>query len=75
MMACNTLRIAVWTGVAALAPFAGTAVMAQEYDAHTHPAARGDIQYSRYPEETLRVINGMHPVGEPRAGDYIKIVQ
>ena len=28
-----------------------------------------------YPEETLRVINGMHPIGEPRAGDYIKIVQ
>ena len=30
---------------------------------------------SRYAEETLRVINGMHPNGEPRAGDYIKIVQ
>jgi predicted Zn-dependent protease len=28
-----------------------------------------------YAEETLRVINGMHPNGEPRAGDYIKIVQ
>lgn len=28
-----------------------------------------------YPEETLRVINGLHPIGEPRAGDYIKIVQ
>jgi predicted Zn-dependent protease len=28
-----------------------------------------------YPEETLRVINGMHPIGEPRAGDFIKIVQ
>ncbi len=26
-------------------------------------------------EETLRVINGHHPNGEPRAGDYIKIVQ
>ena len=25
--------------------------------------------------ETLRVINGMHPNGEPRAGDFIKIVQ
>ena len=30
---------------------------------------------SRYAEETLRVINGMHPNGEPRAGDYIKIIQ
>jgi predicted Zn-dependent protease len=28
-----------------------------------------------YAEETLRVINGLHPIGEPRAGDYIKIVQ
>ena len=28
-----------------------------------------------FPEETLRVINGQHPIGEPRAGDYIKIVQ
>jgi predicted Zn-dependent protease len=28
-----------------------------------------------YPEETLRVINGMHPIGEPRAGDFVKIVQ
>ena len=28
-----------------------------------------------YPEETLRVLNGLYPNGEPRAGDYIKIVQ
>lgn len=28
-----------------------------------------------YPEDTLRVINGHHPSGEPRAGDFIKIVQ
>lgn len=28
-----------------------------------------------FPEETLRVINGHHPLGEPRAGDYVKIVQ
>lgn len=28
-----------------------------------------------YPEETLRVINGLYPNGEPRAGDYVKIVQ
>jgi len=49
-MARKTHWISVWTCVAALAPLAGTAVMAQEYDAHTHPAARGDIQYSPYPQ-------------------------
>ena len=26
-------------------------------------------------EETLRVINGHHPRGEPRAGDYIKLIE
>lgn len=29
----------------------------------------------RFPEETLRLMNGGHPHGEPRAGNYIKIVQ
>jgi predicted Zn-dependent protease len=29
----------------------------------------------QYPEETLRLINAQYPVGEPRAGDLIKIVQ
>ncbi len=28
-----------------------------------------------YAEETLRVINGHHPRGEPRAGDYIKVIE
>lgn len=28
-----------------------------------------------YPEETLRLLNGEHPLGEPRPGDPIKIVQ
>ncbi len=28
-----------------------------------------------FPEETLRLLNGHHPNGEPRAGDYIKIVR
>jgi len=28
-----------------------------------------------YAEETLRLLNGGHPNGEPRAGDYIKIVR
>lgn len=29
----------------------------------------------QWPEETLRLLNGGHPHGEPRAGDYIKVVQ
>jgi predicted Zn-dependent protease len=29
----------------------------------------------RYPVETLRLLNGEHPLGEPLPGDYIKIVQ
>ena len=33
------------------------------------------VSIKRYPEETLRILNGHHPRGEPRAGDYIKIVQ
>lgn len=36
-------------------------------------ARRTPIQ--RFPEETLRLMNGGHPHGEPRAGNYIKIVQ
>lgn len=28
-----------------------------------------------FPEETLRLLNGGHPHGEPRAGNYIKIVE
>lgn len=30
---------------------------------------------SDFPEETLRLLNGDHPNGEPRAGDYIKVVR
>jgi predicted Zn-dependent protease len=30
---------------------------------------------TRYPEETLRLLNGDYPLGEPRPGDLIKIVQ
>ncbi len=50
-MSRKALQFTVWSGVAALSAMAGLAVMAQEYDAHTHPAARGDIHYSPYPEE------------------------
>ncbi|MEM7078479.1 MAG: M48 family metalloprotease [Pseudomonadota bacterium] len=33
------------------------------------------IPLKNYGEETLRVINGHHPRGEPRAGDYIKLIE
>lgn len=48
-------------------------VVAEPGDTYAELARKASIK--SYPEETLRVINGQHPVGEPRAGDYIKIVQ
>ena len=41
----------------------------------TYAKLAGKVSIKRFPEETLRAINGQHPRGEPRAGDYIKIVQ
>jgi len=35
----------------------------------------GKASIKQYPEETLRLLNAQYPVGEPRAGDLIKIVQ
>ncbi|MDA1073566.1 MAG: M48 family metalloprotease [Proteobacteria bacterium] len=48
-------------------------IVASPEDTFAELAQRSSIK--AYPEETLRVINGMHPRGEPRAGDNIKIVQ
>ena len=48
-------------------------VMANPGD--TYAGLANKVSIKRFPEETLRVINGHHPRGEPRAGDYIKIVQ
>ncbi len=48
-------------------------VVAKPHQTFADLARKSSIK--SYPEETLRVINGLHPVGEPRAGDYIKIVQ
>lgn len=48
-------------------------IVASPSDSFASLARKSSIR--RFPEETLRVINGMHPVGEPRAGDYVKIVQ
>jgi predicted Zn-dependent protease len=33
------------------------------------------VSIKTFPEETLRLLNGHHPVGEPRAGDHLKIVE
>jgi len=48
-------------------------VVASPSDTFASLAKKSSIK--TYPEETLRVINGQHPIGEPRAGDYVKIVQ
>jgi len=48
-------------------------VIAKPTDSYASLAQKSSIK--NYAEETLRVINGQHPIGEPRAGDFIKIVQ
>ena len=48
-------------------------ILARPEDTYSELATQSSLK--SYPEQTLRVINGQHPVGEPRAGDYIKIVQ
>lgn len=48
-------------------------VVAKPDDTYRELAKRASVK--SYAEEILRVINGHHPLGEPRAGDRIKIVQ
>ena len=48
-------------------------VMAKPSDTYAALAQRSSLK--SFPEETLRVINGHYPRGEPRAGDYIKLVR
>lgn len=48
-------------------------VVAKPGDTYEKLAQQSSLR--RYAEDTLRVLNGHHPNGEPRAGDYIKIVQ
>lgn len=48
-------------------------ITAEPGDTYASLAKKSSIR--RYPEETLRLLNGDHPVGEPRAGDFVKIVQ
>jgi len=50
-----------------------TVVMAKPEDTFASLAKKSSLK--SYPEDTLRLINGLYPVGEPRAGDNIKIVQ
>ena len=42
-------------------------------DTYAKLAERSSLR--AYAEETLRLLNGDYPHGEPRAGDYIKIIQ
>ena len=48
-------------------------VMANPGDSYAALAKRTSLK--SHAEETLRVINGHYPRGEPRAGDYIKVVR
>lgn len=48
-------------------------IVARPEDTYADLARQASIK--SYPEETLRVLNGQHPLGEPRAGDFIKIIQ
>ncbi|MEQ8486611.1 MAG: M48 family metalloprotease [Pseudomonadales bacterium] len=48
-------------------------IMAQPGDTYAELATKASIRANA--EQTLRLLNGQHPVGEPRAGDLIKIVQ
>ena len=41
----------------------------------TYAALAHKTSLKDHPEETLRLLNGDHPHGEPRAGNPIKIVQ
>ena len=41
----------------------------------TYEKLAGESSLRKYPMETLRLINGHHPNGEPRAGDYVKTVK
>ncbi len=48
-------------------------LIAEPGDTYANLALRSSIK--SFPEETLRIINGHYPRGEPRAGDPIKLVR
>lgn len=41
----------------------------------TYALLARNVPLKAHAEETLRVLNGHHPRGEPRAGDYVKIIR
>ena len=41
----------------------------------TYAGLAKETSIQHFPEETLRLLNAGHPFGEPRAGNYIKIVK
>ncbi len=41
----------------------------------SYAAAAAASKIRQYPEETLRLLNGHYPIGEPEPGDWIKLVQ
>jgi len=47
----------------------------QVTDSFTFPALARMSPVGQYPEETLRLLNGYYPIGNPNAGDWIKIVE
>lgn len=49
--------------------------VAEPGDTYAELARSSSLGRHDYPEETLRLINGHHPHGEPRAGDYIKVIK
>ncbi len=44
-------------------------------DTYAKLASSSSLGQHDFPEETLRLINGHHPNGEPRAGDNIKVIK
>ena len=49
--------------------------VAEPSDTYAKLARSSSLTSLDYPEETLRLINGHHPNGEPRAGDYVKVIR
>ena len=41
----------------------------------TYAELANQSSLTRYPEETLRLLNGGYPNGEPRAGDFVKVIK
>ena len=44
-------------------------------DAFSFPALARMSPIANYPEETLRLLNGYYPTGDPEPGEWIKIIE